>query len=107
MAELRERFAAVRLRGDAPHLREEARLALDIDRDAARALALARQQWALQKEPADAVLLLRSARAAGQDVQRELASWLPDPARADVRLADLPSVQRLAAATKATPRTTP
>lgn len=102
-ADLRERFAAVRLRGDAPHLREEARLALDIDRDAARALALARQQWALQKEPADAVLLLRSARAAGQDVQRELASWLPDPARADVRLAKLPAAQRVAANTRTTP----
>ncbi len=103
VAELRERFAAVRLRGDAPHLREEARLALDIDRDAARALALARQQWAEQKEPADAVLLLRSARAAGQDVQRELASWLPDPARADVRLANLPAAQRVAANTRTTP----
>jgi hypothetical protein len=103
VAELRERFAAVRLRGDAPHLREEARLALDIDRDAARALALARQQWALQKEPADAVLLLRSARAAGQDVQRDLASWLPDPARADVRLANLPAAQRVAANTRTTP----
>lgn len=95
-ADLRERFAAVRLRGDAPHLREEARLALAIDRDPARALALARQQWALQKEPADAVLLLRAARAAGQDVGRELAAWLPDPARADVRLASLPTTLNLA-----------
>jgi hypothetical protein len=86
-ADLRTRFAAVRLRGDAPHLREEARLALEIDRDPKQALALARQQWALQKEPADAVLLLRAGRAAGQDISRELAAWLPDPARADVRLA--------------------
>jgi len=91
-ADLRERFAAIRLRGDAPHLREEARLALEIDRDPARALALARQQWALQKEPADAVLLLRTARAAGQDVSRELGAWLPDPGRADVRLAAVATV---------------
>jgi hypothetical protein len=33
------------------------------------------------------VLLLRAGRAAGQDISRELAAWLPDPARADVRLA--------------------
>lgn len=88
---LRERFAAVRLRGDHPHLREEARLALDIDRDATRALALAREQWRLQKEPADAVLLWRAARAAGQpEAATALHGWLPDPARADVRLAGLP-----------------
>lgn len=91
-ADLRTRFAAIRLRGDAPHLREEARLALEIDRDPVRALTLARQQWALQKEPADAVLLLRTARAAGQDLGRELSAWLPDPARADVRLAAVATV---------------
>jgi hypothetical protein len=95
VASLRERFAAVRLRGDPPHLREEARIALDLDRDARRALALARAQWALQKEPADAVLLLRAARAAGQpDAVRELQGWLPDPARADVRLATLSATAR-------------
>jgi thioredoxin-like negative regulator of GroEL len=94
-AKLRERFAAIRMRGDSPHLREEALLALHIDGDATRALALARQQWALQKEPADAVLLWRAA-SAGADgassaagVARELRGWLPDPPRADVRLASM------------------
>lgn len=102
VANLRERFAAIRLRGDSPHLGEEARFALDIDHDAARALALARQQWALQKEPADAVLLWRAAQAAGVDgaavaaaaPARELIGWLPDPARADVRLAGLSAATR-------------
>ncbi len=85
---LRERFAAARDRGDAPHLREEARLALDIDRDAARALSLARQQWAVQREPADAVLLWRAAQAAGErGAAAVLHHWLPRPERADVRLA--------------------
>ncbi len=88
MAVLRERFAAARRRGDAPHLREEARLALDIDGDAATALALARQQWALQREPADAVLLWRAAAAAGdRAAARQLRDWLPQPERADRRLA--------------------
>jgi hypothetical protein len=88
---LRERFEAARVRGDAPHLREEARLALDIDRDARRALALALEQWAQQREPADAVLLWRAARAAGDPAAARgaLRGWLPDPARADVRLAGI------------------
>ena len=101
-ARLRERLAAIRLRGDSPHLREEARLALDIDRDAPRALELAREQWALQKEPADAVLLWRAALAVGAaadygapaSLVRELGGWLPDPARADVRLVGLPAATR-------------
>lgn len=63
---LHQRFDAARLRGDSLHAREEARLALDIDRDAARALALAQAQWAQQKEPADALLLVRAARTAAQ-----------------------------------------
>jgi hypothetical protein len=87
-AMLRERFAAARLRGDKPHWREEARLALDVDGDAARALELAQAQWAHQREPADAVLLWRAASAAGRPAAaRVLLDWLPDPTAADVRLA--------------------
>lgn len=101
VASVRERLAALRQRGDRPHLREEARLALDLDHDAPRALALAWAQWGEQQEPADAVLLWRAAKAAGaadDRVPRALAAWLPDPARADVRLA---------AATSTPARTTP
>lgn len=94
-ARLRENLAAARLRGDPPHLREEARLALDVDGDAARALALAREQWATQREPADAVMLWRAARAAGRlGAAAVLHDWVPDPARADVRLAGLPPVRQ-------------
>jgi tetratricopeptide (TPR) repeat protein len=63
---LRARLDAARLRGDTTHAREAARFALDLDDDAATALALAQAQWASQKEPADALLLVRAARAAGQ-----------------------------------------
>lgn len=56
--------------------------------DAPGALALALAQWAQQKEPADAVLLWRAARAAGRPAAAAaLRDWLPDPAAADVRLA--------------------
>jgi hypothetical protein len=63
--ELRGRFASERARGDAVHVREEARFALEIEGDATRALTLARQSWQVQREPWDARLVLAAARAAG------------------------------------------
>ena len=62
---LRERFAAARLRGDELHLREEARFELRIERNATRALGLARRNWETQKERADAQVLLEAAEATG------------------------------------------
>jgi tetratricopeptide (TPR) repeat protein len=93
-AALAERFAAARARGDGIHAREEARFALDVQPDPARALKLASTNWAAQKEPADALLLVQAARAAGTpqaaaDVWRfvQETGWsdvrlgAPDPAR--------------------------
>jgi hypothetical protein len=62
---LRERHAAARARGERTHLREEARFTLALLRDAATALQLARENWAIQKEPADARILQEAATAAG------------------------------------------
>jgi hypothetical protein len=64
VAAMRERIAAAAARGDRIHLREEARFALSVDRDAAAALRLARDNWAVQKELADARLLAEAAAAA-------------------------------------------
>lgn len=88
-AMLAARFAAARARGNSGlHLREEARFALDVQNDSPRALQLAQLNWQQQREPADAVLLLRAALRAGEPAAAEvLRQWLPDPARADVRLA--------------------
>jgi hypothetical protein len=61
---LRERFRAAAQRGDALHEQEAARFALDIDKDAAAALELARRNYAKQKEPRDAHILMRAALAA-------------------------------------------
>lgn len=58
------RFAEARARGTALHLREEAMFALKLQNDAARALALAQQNWQEQREPADARILLEAALAA-------------------------------------------
>jgi tetratricopeptide (TPR) repeat protein len=64
VAEVAARFEAARTRGDALHGREEARFELVIRHDARRALALARANWQVQHEPADARILLEAAAAA-------------------------------------------
>jgi tetratricopeptide (TPR) repeat protein len=65
VAALQARFAASRARGDRVHQREEARLLLALGREPARALRLAREGFAAQREPWDVRLLLRAAQAAG------------------------------------------
>ena len=62
--ELAARFAAAKLRGDTSHQKEESRFVLALQGDAARALALAQQNYAVQREPADARILLEAALAA-------------------------------------------
>lgn len=62
---LQDRFAASRLRGDASHQGDEARFRLHLLQDAQAALALAQANWAAQREPRDARILLEAALAAG------------------------------------------
>lgn len=76
-AKLGERFAASRARGDRVHQREEARYTLEVLKDARGALALASENWKIQKEPADARILLEAANAAGdRNAAREVLDWL-------------------------------
>ncbi|MFO1397598.1 MAG: tetratricopeptide repeat protein [Burkholderiales bacterium] len=63
IATLRARFAASRARGDTVHRREEARCALWLDDDAPRALTLAKENWNVQREPADLRILAEAAAA--------------------------------------------
>ncbi len=81
------RFAAAQLRNDRVHLREESRFMLHLlDRPAA-ALELAVENWAIQKEPADARLVLEAARAANQpQVAKEVSAWLAKSRLEDVNL---------------------
>jgi Tfp pilus assembly protein PilF len=61
-------FAETRLRGGAPlYEREEAIFALSLADDPARARSLARANFARQREPADARILERAERAAGEE----------------------------------------
>ena len=62
---LQDRFAAARLRGDTVHRREEARFALRLLKQPRTALQLARDNWQVQREPADARVLLETALATG------------------------------------------
>ncbi len=75
--ELADRFDAARRRGDSLHRREEARFRLAIENDAAGALTLARDNWAVQREPADLRILIESARAAGDAGALKVATdWI-------------------------------
>ena len=74
---LAARFAANRLRGEALHLREEARFELFLRQRPVRALELALENWRTQREPADVRLVLESALAADQPAQsQKVLDWL-------------------------------
>jgi len=60
---LRSRFDAAALRGDKLHQQEEARFNLYLLGNGQKALALAQENWKLQREPRDARVLLEAALA--------------------------------------------
>lgn len=89
-AMLDARFTVARRAGIRLHEREEARYRLDIAGDAAGALDLARANWAAQKEPADARLLLEAALAAGRpEAAESVLAHIAATGLADARLAPL------------------
>jgi tetratricopeptide (TPR) repeat protein len=65
-ARLSSAFDVEQQRGDAVHRREQARFLLDVDRQPNAALAAAEENWRVQREPEDILILLRAARAANQ-----------------------------------------
>ncbi len=90
--ELRRRYAQADLRpgAAAPHARERAMFALQVEHDAAAALRHARINVQTQREPVDLLLLARSARAAG-DAQAvaQARSLIQETGLEDHRLASL------------------
>jgi hypothetical protein len=87
---LDDRFAAARQRGDTTHRAEEARFALHLRHDPARALRLAAENYAVQREPRDARVLLEAAIAAGDPIAAQPArDWLHNSGFEDRRLRDL------------------
>jgi hypothetical protein len=90
LAELAARFDAGERRGDGVHLREQARFELALCGDARRALAIARRNWDVQKETADARILLEAALAAHDTTAaRPVVDWMRGAHVEDVRLARL------------------
>jgi tetratricopeptide (TPR) repeat protein len=76
-AEMTARFDAARRRGDNLHRREEARFRLAVEADSHGALALARDNWNVQREPADLRILVEAARAANDAPTLRLAAdWI-------------------------------
>jgi Tfp pilus assembly protein PilF len=74
---LRDRFEAATLRGDVVHRREQARFELALRHDPKAAVALAKANWAVQKEPADLRILAEAAAASGDpEAARMVRDWL-------------------------------
>jgi hypothetical protein len=87
---LRDRFAEAAKRGDRLHEQEAARFELDIENNPKKALALAANNYKLQKEARDAEVLMRTALAAKDAAAAEPAlTWLKQNKYEDVHLADL------------------
>ncbi|MFP5392188.1 MAG: tetratricopeptide repeat protein [Gammaproteobacteria bacterium] len=89
-AELDARFAAAMQRGDGVHQREQAMYELRLKGNGARALALAQQNWAVQKESADARVLLEAAAATGERAAAApVLNWMRAGRIEDLRLTRL------------------
>ncbi len=91
--QLVERFAASHMRGDRVHLREEARFTLHVLNDPASALQLARDNWNVQKEPADVRILLEAALASRDEpTLASVTEWLGSSRLEDVSIRKLLAV---------------
>jgi tetratricopeptide (TPR) repeat protein len=94
--QLADRFTDAARRGDTLHEQEAARFALDIEGEPKKALALAASNYAKQKEPRDAEILMRAALAAHEARQAQPAlDWLRRTGFEDPEMAKL--AQQLAA----------
>jgi predicted Zn-dependent protease len=89
-AQLGERHQAARQRGDRTHLREAARMHLALLQDPRGSLALARENWSIQREAADVRILIEAARAAGDArAVDELSAWVHASGLVDAHIAKL------------------
>ena len=90
VAALQERFEESHLRGDSVHRREEARFTLRLLHLPEQALRLAKANWEVQREPADARILLESALAAHEPAAAQpVLEFLRNSGLEDVQLARL------------------
>lgn len=87
---LREQYAAHQRRGDFVPSRDYARFLLDIEGKASAALDAALFNWRSQREPADALIVVRAAIAAGRPpAAAPVMTFIREHGPEDVRLASL------------------
>jgi tetratricopeptide (TPR) repeat protein len=72
-ARLQAAFAAEEQRGEAVHRREQARFLLEVEDEPALSLDAALENWKVQREPDDVLVLVNAARAAGRPAAAEPA----------------------------------
>ena len=83
-------FAAEAHRGDGVHRREQARFLLEVRGDARAALAAALENWKVQREPDDVLVLMRAAQGAGAPQAAQPAvAFVREHGVQDVRMAGL------------------
>ncbi len=93
-SELAARYAAAQMRGEKVHQQEEARFELQVYNNAAKALALAQENWQAQREPRDARIFLEAAIAMKDDATAQpVLQWLEESGIEDRSLTAL--AQRL------------
>jgi tetratricopeptide (TPR) repeat protein len=74
---LQSRFNAAAMRGDTVHQREQARFELHLQNNPEAALTIAQENWEVQKEPADARILLEAALASkDREKAKPVLAWL-------------------------------
>jgi hypothetical protein len=102
-ATLAARYGAAQLRGDTVHQQEEARFALRIENNPAKALRLAQENWKVQLEPRDARIFLEAALALRDATAAQpVLQWLAESKHEDRYLLQLASqLQQIGASAKA------
>jgi tetratricopeptide (TPR) repeat protein len=86
-ARLRAAFAAETRRGEAVHRREQARFLLEVEDQPRLSLAAALENWAVQREPDDVLVLVNAAKAAGNPAAAEPAlDFMRTSGQSDVRV---------------------
>lgn len=92
---LRARFADAAMRGDGFNAQDEAWFRLEFDREPQKALALALQNWAIQKEPRDAEIVLEAALALrDRSAATPVLEWMARTRLEDPRLEELTTTLR-------------
>jgi tetratricopeptide (TPR) repeat protein len=86
-ARLKAAFAAEEQRGEAVHRREQARFLLEVEDQPTLGLAAALENWAVQREPEDVLVLVNAAKAAGNPAAAQPAlEFVRTAAQSDVRV---------------------